>query len=92
MSKKVLSSVLLIIVVSLVGLVIGFQGSDGSVSANADAMCGRTVFADVVALDQDFYYNRLGAINANGMMYALATPWRGMWLYRTTLILRPQMF
>jgi hypothetical protein len=25
-----------------------------------------------VALDQHFYYNRLGAINANGMMYALA--------------------
>jgi hypothetical protein len=27
--------------------------------AQANDMCGRTVFADVVALDQPFYYNRL---------------------------------
>jgi len=30
------------------------------------------ITADIVALDQPFYYNRLGAIQANGMMYALA--------------------
>ncbi len=35
------------------------------------ASCVRTIHADVVALDQPFYYNRLGALNANGMMYAL---------------------
>ncbi|HSF81460.1 MAG TPA: hypothetical protein VLA49_09510, partial [Anaerolineales bacterium] len=40
--------------------------------ASAAATCNRTITADVVALDQPFYYNRLGAIQANGMMYALA--------------------
>jgi hypothetical protein len=33
--------------------------------------CERTVKADVVALDQVIIYNRLGAINPAGMMYAL---------------------
>src|SRR5918992_2332540 len=33
--------------------------------------CERTVKADVVALDQVLIYNRLGAINPAGMMYAL---------------------
>ncbi len=33
--------------------------------------CTRTIYADVVALDQQFYYNRLGAWNPAGMMYAL---------------------
>ncbi|UCH60389.1 MAG: hypothetical protein JSV61_02645, partial [Anaerolineales bacterium] len=33
--------------------------------------CLRTISADVVALDQPFYYNRLGAIQPNGMIYAL---------------------
>jgi hypothetical protein len=33
--------------------------------------CTRTVTADVVALDQVFFYNRLGAFNPAGMMYAL---------------------
>ncbi|HEY5669583.1 MAG TPA: hypothetical protein VIS10_06255, partial [Anaerolineales bacterium] len=40
--------------------------------ASAAATCVRTITADIVALDQPFYYNRLGAIQANGMMYALA--------------------
>ncbi|MEO7658159.1 MAG: copper oxidase, partial [Pyrinomonadaceae bacterium] len=33
--------------------------------------CERTIKAEVVALDQVFYYNRLGAVNPSGMMYAL---------------------
>src|SRR5687768_8073877 len=33
--------------------------------------CQRTVKADVVALDQALIYNRLGAINPAGMIYAL---------------------
>src|SRR5215213_11783236 len=33
--------------------------------------CDRTVKAEVVALDQVLIYNRLGAINPAGMMYAL---------------------
>ena len=34
--------------------------------------CNRILTANVVALDQPFYYNRLGTINANGMIYALS--------------------
>src|SRR4051812_45412235 len=33
--------------------------------------CERTIKADVVALDQPFFYNRLGAVNPAGMIYAL---------------------
>ena len=34
-------------------------------------VCSRTIKADVVALDQAIMYNRLGAINPGGMIYAL---------------------
>src|ERR1044072_3949272 len=33
--------------------------------------CARTITADVIALDQPIMFNRLGAQNVNGMMYAL---------------------
>ena len=33
--------------------------------------CTRTIKADVVALDQVFFWNRLGAVQPQGMMYAL---------------------
>src|SRR5215217_6405 len=33
--------------------------------------CERTIKAAVVALDQPFFYNRLGAVNPAGMIYAL---------------------
>src|SRR5688572_21214469 len=39
--------------------------------AQTPAPCERTVKADVVALDQALIYNRLGAINPAGMIYAL---------------------
>jgi hypothetical protein len=45
-----------------------------SLAFEADAqlpVCGRTVKADVVALDQPLMFNRLGAQNVNGMIYAL---------------------
>jgi manganese oxidase len=35
------------------------------------ATCTRTIKADVVALDQAIMYNRLGAVNPGGMIYAL---------------------
>ncbi len=35
------------------------------------AACGRTITADVVALDQPLMFNRLGAQNVNGIIYAL---------------------
>ena len=33
--------------------------------------CDRIIKADVVAFDQPFFYNRLGAVNPAGMIYAL---------------------
>ena len=47
------------------------DGTDGPLAPVTAASCNRTITADVVALDQPFYYNRLGAIQANGMIYAL---------------------
>lgn len=40
-------------------------------AAQAQGTCARTLTADVVAFDQPLMYNRLGAANINGMMYAL---------------------
>ena len=40
-------------------------------SVSAQPVCGRTIRADVVALDQAFYANRLGTIQAGGMIFAL---------------------
>ena len=43
-------------------------------AANAQettAACARIIKADVVAFDQPFFYNRLGAVNPAGMVYAL---------------------
>lgn len=37
----------------------------------ANVSCTNTVTADIVALDQVFYYNRFGAANPSGMIYAL---------------------
>ena len=42
-----------------------------TVTPSAIAQCTRTVRADVVALDQVFFWNRLGAVQPQGMMYAL---------------------
>jgi len=43
-----------------------------SLFSNVDAQqCNRTIVADVVALDQPIFYNRLGTFNPIGMMYAL---------------------
>ena len=38
-------------------------------------MAQRTITADVVALDQAFYNNRLGAFQAGGMIFALRAEW-----------------
>ena len=42
-----------------------------SLSANAEGTCARPIKADVVAFDIPLMWNRLGAQNINGMMYAL---------------------
>jgi plastocyanin len=41
------------------------------VAASAAVTCTRTVVAKVVALDQAFYVNRFGALQAGGMIFAL---------------------
>src|SRR5687768_17858008 len=38
---------------------------------SATAVCNRTIKASVVAIDQAIMYNRLGAVNPGGMLYAL---------------------
>ncbi len=55
------------------GVLVFFLGAvAGGVPPSATAqVCRETFTADVVALDQPFFYNRLGAYNANGMIYAL---------------------
>src|SRR4051795_11384866 len=40
-------------------------------AVRAQTTCARTVLADVVAFDQVFFWNRLGAVQPQGMMYAL---------------------
>jgi hypothetical protein len=42
-----------------------------SEKATAQTTCSRTIQANVVAFDQVFFYNRLGAVNPAGMIYAL---------------------
>ena len=71
MSKRLLLSVFVFVIFIFSALALG-AASAWIPSAQAGYSCVRTITADVVALDQPFYYNRLGAINANGMMYALA--------------------
>jgi len=65
-------------VLALSASVTGFGHSPAVTDALAATpfQCGsipgtRTLSADVVALDQPFFYNRLGADNPGGMMYAL---------------------
>ena len=41
-------------------------------AAQAEVSCDREVTANVVAMDQPILFNRLGASNINGMIYALA--------------------
>jgi hypothetical protein len=43
----------------------------GAATTPPAATCKRTLTANVVALDQVFFYNRLGAVNPAGMVYAL---------------------
>jgi hypothetical protein len=42
-----------------------------TIAAGTGATCKRQLTANVVALDQVFFYNRLGAVNPGGMIYAL---------------------
>ncbi|HEY4590700.1 MAG TPA: hypothetical protein VII86_15845, partial [Thermoanaerobaculia bacterium] len=50
-----------IVVATALGLPAGVAGQT----------CTRTLTADVVAFDQVFFWNRFGAVQPQGMMYAL---------------------
>jgi len=52
---------------SLVLALLGWEAT-----SEAAVQCQRTLVANVVALDQPLMFNRLGAQNANGMMFACA--------------------
>lgn len=68
------SMIVAAVFLSPLSTVLGLSGLPAPhLQPSAAAACNRTIEADVVALDQPFYYNRLGAIQANGMMYALAS-------------------
>ncbi len=56
---------------ALGALLLGTGFGLGAPSAYAQAVCARTLTADVVAIDMPIVNNRLGASNVNGMMYAL---------------------
>src|SRR4051812_12530133 len=43
----------------------------GAVRAQTPEGCARMLHADVVAFDQAFFWNRLGAMQPQGMIYAL---------------------
>src|SRR5688500_1475175 len=54
--------------------------------------CARTLTADVVAFDQVFFWNRLGAVQPQGMMFALrrdVVPISGSSLSQGNVQLRP---
>ena len=53
------------------GVVTLLAMSSAQAQTSPPTTCERTVKADVVALDQALIYNRLGAINPAGMIYAL---------------------
>src|SRR4051812_38376825 len=42
-----------------------------STASNAAATCTSTITADVVALDQPFFWNRMGTVEPQGMIFAL---------------------
>ncbi|MEK6287936.1 MAG: copper oxidase [Acidobacteriota bacterium] len=48
------------------------NAQEGIDAAPGAAACSRTVTAKVVALDQVFFWNRLGAVEPQGMIFALA--------------------
>jgi hypothetical protein len=56
---------------TIIGLIAALSASTLAQEAHASISCERTVKADIVAIDQPLMFNRLGAQNVNGMVYAL---------------------
>ena len=65
-SKPVFTSSLCYLVATLV-----FLFACGTVNAQQEMECNRTIIAKVVALDQPFMWNRLGTAQPQGMIFAL---------------------
>lgn len=56
---------------AVAGIVAIASGSNGLDSSTGPVSCEREVVADLVALDQPLMFNRLGAQNVNGIVFAL---------------------
>src|SRR5215472_18379037 len=56
---------------SLSGVLLTAMGGPSLAQTTPPPACQRQLTANVVALDQVFFYNRLGAQNPAGMIYAL---------------------
>ena len=67
---KVLYSLVGVVAVVALLAVVALHMFSGSAKAQ-NCKCNRTITADVVALDQAFFNNRLGAFQAGGMIFAL---------------------
>ena len=52
-------------------LVTSLVTADARADAAVTIQCNRNITAEIVALDMPLMFNRLGAQNVNGMMYAL---------------------
>ncbi len=55
----------------LIALLLPFATHAQSVLPIGNALCARVVQADIVALDQPWFWNRLGAVEPQGMIFAL---------------------
>ncbi len=66
-SEKIKEFTILFLIIA--GSILGSMPVTGL--AGETQSCTNTITADVVALDQPFFYNRLGAVNPAGMIYAL---------------------
>lgn len=69
--KKVYQAVMGATVSLIVASLAMPSAAKADVRANPPGVCARNLTADIVAIDMPLMWNRLGAQNVNGMMYAL---------------------
>src|SRR5689334_79377 len=76
-ARRLSAPTLLLLLLTLGGVVRAQQSTGAAPPVLVDPpapegpSCNRVITADVVALDQPIVYNRLGALNPGGMMFAL---------------------
>jgi hypothetical protein len=61
----------LLLIICLSAYQAAAQPSSNTTASNTTAQCGRTIEADIVAIDHPIFLNRLGASMPGGMIYAL---------------------